>query len=246
MNRPRTAPVLLGLALLNAFPAVANARAVALGAVDSSSSEAVAGAPVAIPVPRPPAFLTAAEVRATLERARGDLAACLPDSARHRRATVRATFSVRRGLALTVRATPREPAVEQCLDTAARRWLVPLEARPIGARLTASIQIRGVGSSVAPPPQPPPSRDYDEGLAHAALDARRAQILSCLPASTATPGDITLRLMVQTDGTLRLEGATLPAGVGGGPVLVCLSDVVASTRVLPPRTPRAVAHVVSP
>ena len=209
---------------------------------------AASGAPVMIRPPHPPAVLTAAQVRATLTRARGDLAACLPPSRRASRATVRATFSRRGGLSLRVQVTPRDPAVLRCLDTAARRWLVPLEARPVGATVTASVEVRGGGPPPPPVPPiepPPPSNNYDEGLVHASLDTQRAAILRCLPASTTTPGDITLRLTVQTNGSLQLEGATLPAGVGAGPVLVCLSGVVASTRVPSPPTPRSVTHIVT-
>jgi hypothetical protein len=164
---------------------------------------------------------------------------------------VRATFSRRGGLSLRIQLTPRDPAVLRCLDTAARRWLVPLEARPVGPTVTATMQVRG-GGPPRPPlppdppvPPPPPTNSYDEGLVHASLDAQRMAILRCLPASTTTLGDITLRLSVQTNGSLRLEGATLPAGVGGGPALVCLSNVVASTRVPSPPTPRSVTHVVT-
>jgi hypothetical protein len=260
MKLSRAALAVLVPLTLAALPAGAHARrawveppdthpqADAAEAVGPGGQSALAGAPVMIRPPHPPPVLTTAQVRATLERARVDLAGCLPPTLRPSRAVLRATFSRRGGLSLRVQVTPRDPAVVRCLDTAARRWLVPLEARPIGATVTATIQVRGGGPPQPPPPPiqpPPPSNGYDEGLVHASLDARRAAILRCLPASTTTPGDITLRLTVQTNGSLQLEGATLPAGVGGGPVLVCLSGIVASTRVPSPPTPRAVVHIVT-
>lgn len=258
MKPSPAALALLLLMALAALPDRAHARRLSVDPPhpQADSDEAVAphaqgvgaGAPMMIRPPHPPPVLTAAQVRTTLERSRADLAGCLPPTLRPSRAVVRATFSRRGGLSLRIQLTPRDPAVLRCLDTAARRWLVPLEARPIGPTVTASVQVRGGGPPQPPQPPiqpPPPSNGYDEGLVHASLDARRMAILRCLPASTTTPGDITLRLTVQTNGSLQLEGATLPAGVGGGPVLVCLSSVVASTRVPSPPTPRSVTHIVT-
>ncbi len=209
-----------------------------------------AGAPMMIRPPHPPPVLTSAQVQAALNSARPDLEGCLPPSVRAVRASVRASLSRRGGLALRITLAPRDPAVSRCLDTAARRWLVPLEGRPIGPTVSGSLRIVR-GGSVPPPPHPPiqpppPNNQYDEGLVHASLDRQRAQILRCLPvASTSTPGDITMRLSVRTDGSLVLEGASLPSGVGGGPVLTCLSGLVATTRVPSPPTTRSVTHIVT-
>ena len=212
---------------------------------------AAAGAPRMIRPPHPPPVLTSAQVQATLARSRTDLEACLPPSVSAVRATVRATFSRRGGLALRIQLAPRDPAVSRCLDTAARRWLLPLEGRPIGPTVTATIRVLGGGAVRPPPPNPPvnpppPNNQYDEGLVHAALDRQHAQILRCLStASTSTPGEITMRLTVRTEGAMALEGATWPAGVGGGPVLACLSQLVGTTRVPSPPTTRAVTHIVT-
>jgi hypothetical protein len=253
--------VAFGLSLgLAASPAAVSARrravdpagdmAVELEAPPHPGGGMPAGAPVMIRPPHPPPVLTAAQVRSTLNSARPDLEACLPATVRGSTATVRAILTRRAGLSLRIQLTPRDPVVSRCLDTAARRWLVPLEGRPIGATVSATLRVsRG---SVRPPPPippvnpPPPNNSYDEGLVHASLDRRRAEILQCMSgASTSTPGDITLRLSVHTDGSIALEGASLPAGVGGGLVLSCLSQVVGSTRVPSPPTTRSVTHIVT-
>ncbi|MBX7190643.1 MAG: hypothetical protein K1X94_01210 [Sandaracinaceae bacterium] len=258
----RTLRHVLGLVLVVALvPSLALARAVRrpppdLGASGDAAVEAeiapgsglAAGAPVMVPRPPPPP-LTVAEVRATLTQSRGDMMACFPAGAAFR-ATVQASLSARGGLSLRVRTTPADAAVRQCLDTAARRWLVRLEARPIRRTVSASIQLR-TPTQPPPPPTPPtppgpPSNRYDEGLVHASLDHQRDAILRCLPvASTSTPGDITLRLEVRPDGSMALEGATLPSGVGAGPVLSCLAGIVGSSRVPAPPASRSVTHVVT-
>lgn len=233
-------------------PALARRAHVGDMAPHSESSIAPgAGAPVMIRPPQPPPPLTRARLQAALNNAQPDVAACLPPSAgRPWQATVRATLSARAGLVLRVQVVPRDPAVLRCVDTAARRWLVPLEGRNVVGTLTASIRVRGGGQTVPPPHPPtppgPPSNRYDESLVHAALDRDRSEILRCLPtASTSTPGDIVLRTSVRTDGSVVLEGATLPSGVGAGPVLACLADVVSRTRVPSPPTTRAVTHVIT-
>lgn len=242
------------VASLLAAPALARRMQMADMAPDAEltvpSGQAGMGAPVMIRPPVPPPPVTRAQLQAALGRARPDLVACLPASAgRPWQATVRASLSARRGLTLRVTLTPRDPAITACLDTAARRWLVPLEGRNLAGTITASIRVRGEGPPAPPtPPTPPgpPSNSYDEGRVHAALDGQRNEVLRCLPtASTSTPGDIVLRTTVRTDGTIVLEGATLPSGVGAGPVLTCLAGVVSRTRVPSPPTTRAVTHVVT-
>ena len=54
-----------------------------------------------------------------------------------------------------------------------------------------------------------------------------------------------LALLAETAGSMVLEGATLPSGVGGGPALGCLSGVVGRARVPAPPTTRAVTHIVT-
>jgi hypothetical protein len=256
------APASLALASLVlvslAWAGPALARRAQVGDMAPQSESAIApgaGAPMMIRPPRPPPPLTRAQLQAALHNARPDVEGCLPPSAgRPWQATVRATMSARRGLALQVQVVPRDPAIVRCVDTAARRWLVPLEGRNVVGTLTATLRVRGGGQPVPPPPNPPdpptppgpPSNRYDEGLVHAALDRDRAEILRCLPtASTSTPGDIVLRTSVRTDGSVVLEGATLPSGVGAGPVLACLAGVVSRTRVPSPPTTRAVTHIVT-
>lgn len=239
-------------------PSTVHARRAAQEPAGDAAAEAIApdgyfaprpgaGAPVMIRPPHPPPVVTQAQLRATLARARPDLQACLPPGTW--RGTVRATLSARRGLSLAVSVTPRDAAVRACLDTAARRWLIPLEGRNLAGTITASVQVRSSGPPPPPVPPvnpPPPNNSYDEGMVHARLDVQRNEILRCLPtASASTPGDITLRLSVRTDGTLVLEGATLPSGIGGGPVLSCLSGVVGRTRVPSPPTTRSVTHIVT-
>lgn len=209
-----------------------------------------AGAPMMIRPPHPPPPVTQADMRAALTRARTDIVQCLP---RGGRATVRARLSDRDGTVVRVSVVPRSDDVETCVHTAATRWLLPLELRGRVVRtIAASMTYRAAGTTPppnppVPPPNPPPATNqYDEGLVHASLDRQRAGVLRCLPAaSTSTPGDITLRLSVRTDGSMQLEGASLPSGVGGGPVLACLSGLVASTRVPSPPTTRSVTHIVT-
>lgn len=198
--------------------------------------------------PRPPAPLTNAEVRRTLDLARGDISACLPDAMTHR-VTVRATFTARGGLAVRVTLAPRNTAVSLCVDTAARRWLVPLETRVVRGSVSATVQLGATRRPPITPPITPPvtpgSNRYDDGHVRAALAARRDAMLRCLPVSTATVGSLTLRVTARPDGTVVMEGATLPEGVGAGPVLVCLADVVSAVRVPSPPGPRSLTHVVS-
>ncbi|GAB4208083.1 MAG: hypothetical protein OHK0013_26210 [Sandaracinaceae bacterium] len=247
-------PFSLGLLLTTVAVALALANpALARRApVDYVDESVGAPPPVLIQPPRPPPPLTRAQLQAALNNAQPDLSACLPASAgRPWDAMVRASLSARRGLTVRVQLRPRDATVSRCLDTAARRWLVPLEGRNVAGTLTATLRVRGGGQPVPPPPNPPtppgpPGNRYDEGLVHAALDRDRTELLRCLPtASTSTPGDIVLRTSVRTDGSVVLEGATLPSGVGAGPVLACLAGVVSRTRVPSPPTTRAVTHVVT-
>ena len=191
-------------------------------------------------VPPPPALLTVAELRAALQNARPDLEGCLAQ-APQARAVLRVSIHPRRGLAVSARVTPRDESARQCLDTAARRWTTMLEGRPMTRVISATIR---VGPGVVPPP-PPNSNDYDEAHVHAAINRQRASVLACVPRlSPGTPGSIVLRMSVRSDGSLVLEGATLPSGLGEPNALVCLGSLVASVRVPAPSSQRSVTHTM--
>lgn len=189
----------------------------------------------------PPSLLTVAELRAALQNARPDLEGCLAQAPRAR-AVVRVSIHPRRGLAVSARVTPRDEPARQCLDTAARRWTTMLEGRPMTGAISATIR---VGPGVAIPPPPPNSNAYDEAHVHAAIDRQRASVLACVPRlSPGTPGSIVLRMSVRSDGSLVLEGATLPSGLGDPNALVCLGSLVASVRVPAPSSQRSVTHTM--
>jgi hypothetical protein len=223
------------LVMLVAFAEPARAEMV------RSSGVAVARQPP--PHPPRPNFLTAEELRTTLERARPDLTSCLTPASQ--RASVRVTLHQRRGLNVRVQVTPRNETVRQCLDTAARRWTTLLESRPLQTTsITASIRV--ASNSIAPPPPPPPNNNtYDEAHVHAALDRQRTEILRCVPRlSPGIPGSIVLRASVRPDGSVMLEGATLPSGLGDPNALVCLGELVSRVRVPAPSAVRSVTHTV--
>lgn len=201
------------------------------------------------PPPLPPRWVTLAELRAALVNARPDMEACLSPGSRTR-GTVRARLSDRLGLTLSVTLAPTDDRARACVDTAARRWLVPLEGRGPPRPVSASIRFGASGSAIPPsPPRPlnppsPPSNHYDEAHVHARLDAARGEFMRCLPvASTSAPGEVVLRFTVRPDGSLTLEGASLPAGVRAGAALDCLAAGVARVRVPGPSAPRALTHV---
>ena len=206
--------------------------------------ERSSGVAVRMP-PRPPILLTTDELRATLQRARPDLESCLEQAPRSR-AALRVSLHVRRGLTVGVHVTPRNEAIRQCLDTAVRRWTTLLESRPLASRVvTASLRI-GPRTGLTPPPPPPPNNNtYDEAHVHEALNRRRFEILRCVPRlAPGTPGSIVLRTSVRPDGSLVLEGATLPSGLGDPAALVCLGELVARVRVPAPDSVRSVTHAL--
>lgn len=190
------------------------------------------------PHPVPP--LTVGELRAALQNARPDMETCTQGS--RARATVRVSIHPRRGLSVNARVSPMNESIRQCLDTVARRWTTVLDGRPMTAAISASVRIGG--AVVVPPPPPPPNNNvYDESHVHAALQRRREDALRCVPRlAPGTPGSIVLRMSVRPDGSLALEGATLPTGLGDPNAMVCLGSLVTEVRVPAPSSQRSVTH----
>lgn len=202
-----------------------------------------AGAVAQRPPPHPmrvPPLLTVVELRTALQRARPDMDACTQGS--RVRATVRVSIHPRRGISVSARVSPMNESIRQCLDTAARRWTTVLDGRPMTAAISASVRIGG--AVVVPPPPPPPNNNvYDESHVHVALQRRREDALRCVPRlAPGTPGSIVLRMSVRPDGSLALEGATLPSGLGDPNAMVCLGSLVAEVRVPAPSSQRSVTH----
>ena len=205
----------------------------------ASSADAVARRPPPHPTPIPE-LLTVGQLRAALQNARPDMEACTQGS--RTRSTVRVSIHPRRGLSVNARVSPSNETVRQCLDTAARRWTTMLEGRPMTGAISASVRIGGT-VVVAPPPPPPNNNVYDESHVHAALQRRREDALRCVPRlAPGTPGSIVLRMSVRPDGSLALEGATLPSGLGDPNAMVCLGSLVAELRVPAPSSQRSVTH----
>ena len=203
------------------------------------SAGAVARRPPPHPMPIPE-LLTVGQLRAALRNARPDMEACAQGA--RVRATVRVTIHPRRGLSVNARVSPSDETVRQCLDTAARRWTTMLEGRPMTGAISASVRIRGT-VVVPPPPTPPNNNVYDESHVHVALQRRREDALRCVPRlAPGTPGTIVLRMSVRPDGSLALEGATLPSGLGDPNAMVCLGSLVAELRVPAPPAQRSVTH----
>ena len=211
-------------------------------AESAPSAGAVARRPPPHPMPIP-ALLTVGELRAALQNARPDMEECTAQVVRTR-ALVRVSIHPRRGLTVNARVSPSNESVRQCLDIAARRWTIMLEGRPMTGTISASLRIGPSGVGQPPPPPPPPNNNaYDDAHVHAALDRQRLSVLGCVPRlSPGTPGTIVLRMSVRPDGSLALEGATLPSGLGAPETLVCLGALVAAVRVPAPSSQRSVTH----
>lgn len=209
---------------------------VALTAVPVASARRVSSdaAGAVVPIPRPPMPLSVAELRAALESARDEATGCLAPG---ERATVSVVVTPNRGTVVRVR--PARSA--SCIEVAVQRHVVPLQLR-VRARVSASLRVARPGATPTPRPPTPGSNAYDEANVHAALDQRRALLVGCAPGSDASAGRMTLRFDVRRDGSLALQFASIPSGVGSPDVLRCLSDVTAAIRVPAPRTTARVTH----
>lgn len=192
--------------------------------------------------PEPPSPLTTDELRAALERARPELQACLAAEGL-RGGTLRARITRDASLRLTPRSRPRSDAAEACMDTAARRHVTPLLGRWIRRTVSASIRM-GRGGTVRPPDPPPPPATTDAREVHDRLSASEGSLRRCLDdAYPGMAGTVTLRVVAHRDGSMALEGVSLPTGVPAGPMLVCLQNEVAHLRVTAGGE-RAVSHDV--
>ncbi len=243
----RPAHVALLAAVLLAAPIAARARVVQADEAPSSgggagmgasSSRAPAGGRVAggyaarvrMPPPERIPPLTRAELLRTLERARREMQTCA-DDAGLRGANVTARITRDGALRMTVRGRPRDAGAEACIDLVARRHVTPLMSRyRIARSVSASIRLGSGPRPPAPPPRPPAS--VDERELHDRIDASSGTLRRCLDeAYPGMTGTVTLRVAAHRDGTMTLEGASLPPGVPAGPMLVCLQGEVARLRV---------------
>lgn len=183
---------------------------------------------IAPPPPEPP--LTNADVRAALERARPELMQCL-DTEALRGGSVRARITRDAALRITPRSRPRSTGAEACMDLAARRHLTPLLSRFIRRGVSGTIRLGG-GVVGPPPPPPPPPPTGDARELRDRLDVAQGSLRRCLDeAYPGMTGTVTLRVVAHRDGSMVLEGASLPPGVPAGPMLVCLQNEVAHLRV---------------
>lgn len=181
--------------------------------------------------PGPVPGLTRDELRLALERARAEMQACA-DGEALRGASVTARISRDAALRLTVRGRPRNTAAEACIDTAARRHVTPLLSRPITRTVSASVRLGRSGPRPPSPPPPHPPLGADEREIHDRLDASSGSLRRCLDeAYPGMTGTVTLRVAAHRDGTMTLEGASLPTGIPAGPMLVCLQGEVCRLHV---------------
>lgn len=193
------------------------------------------------PEPVPP--VTNGELRAALERARPEMQACL-DTSGLRGGTVRARISRDAALRFTIRSRPRDAEAEGCVETAARRHVTPLLSRPIARALSASVRLGSTGPRPPLPPPPPPGGGDDREI-HERLNASSGTLRRCLDeAFPGMTGTVTLRVVAHRDGSMVLEGASLPPGVPAGPMLVCLQNEVLHLRVSA-GSERSVTHDLS-
>jgi hypothetical protein len=181
------------------------------------------------PEPVPP--VTNSELRAALERARPEMQACI-DTSGLRSGTVRARISRDAALRLTIRSRPRDAAAEACVETAARRHVTALLSRPIARALSASVRLGSAGPRPPVVPPPPPPVGADDREIHERLNASSGTLRRCLDeAFPGMTGTVSLRVVAHRDGSMVLEGASLPPGVPAGPMLVCLQNEVLHLRV---------------
>lgn len=209
----------------------------------SSSRGRIAGGYAVRRPPDPIPTLTRDELRLALERARVEMQACA-DGEALRGANVTARISRDAALRLTVRGRPRNAAAETCIDTAARRHVTPLLSRPIARAVSATVRLGGSGPRPPAPPPPRPPVGADEREIHDRLDASSGSLRRCLDeAYPGMTGTVTLRVAAHRDGTMTLEGASLPTGVPAGPMLVCLQGEVSRLHVTA-GTERSATHAL--
>ena len=81
---------------------------------------------------------------------------------------------------------------------------------------------------------------------HQRLDIATSALLRCLAdAAPGVVGTVTLRVHARPDGSLVLEGVSMPPGVTAGPALVCMGDVVSRIRVPAGGGDRDVSHPIA-
>lgn len=195
------------------------------------------------PTPAPP--LTTEVLEDTLRAAQSDMEACLGGRGS---ASVRARVGRDGALTLRVRLRPADDVTEACIDTAARRRLLPLlSIHTIRRAVSATVRIgrRGSTPPVPPPPGPGPGT-VDEAIVHARLDVATSALMRCLAdAAPGVVGTVTLSVHARSDGALVLEGVSMPPGVTAGPALVCMGDVVSRVRVPEGGGDRDVSHPIA-
>lgn len=222
----------------------------------SRAAGLVARRPAAPAVIAPPLGLR--DLSFALEASRPEGEACLR-AAGARRASVRVSLDPASPRSPSSRLSIRvggSPALRGCLETAVRRHVLPLAMRPLARRVSATLSL-SVGPSVPPPPVPPPpvtpppdghepprNDRYSDASVVRALQASHSSLLACAPGAHGSAGSISLRVVVRTDGGMRLEGASAPPGVLQPGGLPCLSQVVGALRVPAPASDRTVLHEV--
>jgi hypothetical protein len=203
---------------------------------------------VAVPPPQLQRLLDQA-----LAAARPEVRQCLEQRFAGRRASARARVRIDRARRMTISITvrPSDAAAEACVDLAVRRHVQTVQAQPVSIvrPVTGTLRV-SIGDATIPPmpppippPMPNPRPGYDESQVHAALDAHRAELLSCAPQiARGMPGTMTLRVSVRPDGSMTLIGVDMPPGASPGSALPCLANRVAYLRVIGPPGERTVAH----
>ncbi len=188
----------------------------------------------------------ARDFQAALRASAPEVAQCIEEHAPGPRTRVRlrARLSQARGLVLDVTPAPASEGLRACADVAARRRLVPFAGQRVVGTWSATLQVRGKGPAPAPmPPPTDPDRSFTEQTVHALLDATRPTLLGCISdLAPGMPGQVTLRVSVQADGRMTLQGVELPSGVRGPGSLACLAGHVGALRAMPSGRARVVVH----
>jgi hypothetical protein len=240
---------LVGVAVGSVLVAVTPALAEQARIVDRdvpSGGQATAGAPARVIMPPDP--LGDVELASALGRSRPDVEACLQRNGLAHGARISVRIDRRSRLTIRVALSPRDAAIEACVDVAVRRHVQPLQSRPIVRPVLARLRA-GVFPTplpLPPPPPPPtwPAGRYDESQVHGALDAMRASLLECVPdAGAGVIGRVRLRVVVHPDGSMTLMGVELPPGLHRSAApLSCLAGRVAWLRIAAPPADRRVVH----
>ena len=207
-------------------------------AVETQVAPPGAGAPARAriaPPPPEPRLITQPELE-TLVRSlppilRNPHQQCVSRFQPDRRMVVRMLVRLRPGMPVDLRMVtrPRNPQLEQCLQQWTQRALVARLGRrmPQGSIATATSFPLEAEPVVDIPPQPNQNAVGVRQAIERALAGQRSIFRRCF-AGGQVAGVATLRIQVQSDGTLQLMGASVPPDTGTAP-LNCLAQLVATT-----------------